>query len=93
MATPEQVTVVPAVLQVAWAGTIPAPDNARKTPVGNSNLGNGSPAFFERARFMLSLVIGIGITVESNGRQQKIADKSIHAACRDATSVNSWTYL
>ncbi|HGO6068267.1 TPA: hypothetical protein ACK3Q6_000358 [Burkholderia cepacia] len=56
MATPEQVTVVPAVLQVAWAGTIPAPDNARKTPVGNSNLGNGSPAFFERARFMLSLV-------------------------------------
>ncbi|QOH40068.1 hypothetical protein C7S14_0525 [Burkholderia cepacia] len=42
---------------------------------------------------MLSLVIGIGITVESNGRQQKIADKSIHAACRDATSVNSWTYL
>jgi len=42
---------------------------------------------------MLSLVIGIGITVKSNGRQQKIADKNIRSGCRDATSVNSWTNL
>ncbi|MGU8078385.1 hypothetical protein [Burkholderia pyrrocinia] len=64
--------MVPAVLQVAWAGTTPAPDSARKTPVGNISLGNGSPAFFERARFMLSLIIGFDIAAAPDVMQQKI---------------------
>ncbi|WP_277625550.1 hypothetical protein [Burkholderia stabilis] len=44
---------------------------------------------------MLSLVIGfgIGIAAAPNGRQQKIADKSIHSGGRDATSVDSWMNL
>ncbi|WP_236655047.1 hypothetical protein [Burkholderia pyrrocinia] len=87
--------MVPAVLQVAWAGTMPAPDNARKTPVGNRNLGIGSPAFFERARFMFPPVIGfgIGIAVAPNNRRQKITDKSVRAGGRDATSAYSWMNL
>ncbi|WP_368042218.1 hypothetical protein [Burkholderia metallica] len=86
--------MVPAALQVAWAGTMPAPDSARNTPVGNSSLGNGSPAFFERAIFMLSLVIdfglGIGIAAVPHGTQQKITDKSVRSGNRDAMSVYSW---
>ncbi|QVN21097.1 hypothetical protein JYG32_31690 [Burkholderia pyrrocinia] len=71
---------------------MPAPDSARKTPVGSSSLGNGSPAFFERARFMLSLIFffDIGIAPTPNGMQQKIAVKSVPAGGRDATSVYSW---
>ncbi|MCA8490831.1 hypothetical protein [Burkholderia arboris] len=61
--------------------------------MGNSSLGNGSPAFFERARFMLSLVFGfgfgIGIATATHGTQQKITDKSIRPGGRSATSVNS----
>ncbi|WP_244099523.1 hypothetical protein [Burkholderia pyrrocinia] len=80
---------MPAVLQVAWAGTTPAPDSARKTPVGNSSLGNGSPVFFERARFMLSLNIGFGIAAAPDGTQQKIANKGVHTGGRNATSAYS----
>ncbi|NHV29712.1 hypothetical protein [Burkholderia sp. D-99] len=60
--------------------------------MGNSSLGNGSPAFFERARFMLSLVIGfgIGISAAPGGQQQKIADKIIRPGGRNATSAYSW---
>ncbi|WP_322087394.1 hypothetical protein [Burkholderia sp. BCC1999] len=61
--------------------------------MGNSSLGNGSPAFFERARFMLSLVFGfgfgIGIAAAPDGAQQKITDKSVRPGNRDATSVYS----
>ncbi|RQS19514.1 hypothetical protein DIE03_34660 [Burkholderia sp. Bp8992] len=59
--------------------------------MGNSSLGNGSPAFFERARFMLSLVFGfdMGMAAAPNGAQQKIADKSVRPGSRDATSVYS----
>ncbi|WP_233629372.1 hypothetical protein [Burkholderia cenocepacia] len=81
-------------LQVAWAGTMPAPDSARNTPVGNSSLGNGSPAFFERAIVMLSLVIdfgfGIGIAATPTDARQKITDKSVRSGNRDAMSVYSW---
>ncbi|MFJ1208410.1 MULTISPECIES: hypothetical protein [Burkholderia cepacia complex] len=59
--------------------------------MGNSNLGNGSPAFFERARFMLFLVFGFGIAPTPEGMQQKITDKSVPAGSRNATSAYSRT--
>ncbi|WP_175968531.1 hypothetical protein [Burkholderia sp. BCC0322] len=59
--------------------------------MGNSNLGNGSPVFFERARFMLSLAFhfGIGIAPTPDGTQQKITDNSVPAGDRNATSTYS----
>ncbi|HDR9483718.1 TPA: hypothetical protein QDC20_005346 [Burkholderia aenigmatica] len=61
--------------------------------MGNSSRGNGSPAFFERARSMLSLFFGfgfdIGIAAASDGAQQKVTEKSIRPGSHDATSVYS----
>ncbi|HEF5180016.1 hypothetical protein [Burkholderia cenocepacia] len=62
--------------------------------MGNNSLGNGSLAFFERAVFMLSLVIdfglGIGIATTLGDAQQKITDESVRSGNRGAMSVYSW---
>ncbi|QDW52615.1 hypothetical protein FFI87_020145 [Burkholderia sp. KBS0801] len=67
---------------------MPAPDKARKTPVGNRNLGNDSPLFFECAIFMLPL--GISLTAESARPRRNIRDESVPAGSRGTTSVYSW---
>ncbi|RQR21612.1 hypothetical protein DIE23_38095 [Burkholderia sp. Bp9143] len=67
---------------------MPAPDKARKTPVGNRSLGNGSPLFFECAIFMRPL--GISMTAESDRRRRKIRNASVPSGGRGTTSVYSW---